>query len=48
MEIWTIDAEIRILYPDQIKTRTLAIKGDIDLVLGNLPKAWLLIQRVIW
>lgn len=33
----TIDAN-QIMYPDQIKTRTLAIKGDIDLVLGNLKK----------
>jgi len=33
----TIDAN-QIMYPDQIKTRTLAIKGDIDLVLGNLQK----------
>ena len=33
----TIDAN-QIMYRDQIKTRTLAIKGDIDLVLGNLQK----------
>ena len=37
---WTLDNSDanQIMYPDQIKTRTLAIKGDIDLVLGNLQK----------